>query len=1187
MRITRLDLTRFGRFTDISLDLSAPGTHVVLGRNEAGKTTAMAAIEQLLYGIPRNTNHAFLHKMPDLRLGALLSDDAGETHEIVRFKKNLNALQDSQGQPIEEVELARLLYGVAEEVFKSLFSISHQEIVAGGEALLDSDGEVGGALFNANSGTTDLTGVLRQLGERAEKLFKSGGSVPSLNAAIKEYKASTAAVKELSLSPTNVLELDQQLATAQEAQEALSGERRSLAIRKAVLEQTKTARPALVTRFDALAEMTALQAQGPVVDVALRAQLDQSKSMLQQGDSERRSAEAAISRQNAKLAGLQIDSRFLEQQDKIEKLTIQTGGYEQNEQDTPGLKVKAEALDRELKQLRKKLPSGAPIDKNSRLLLTVDQQERILSLTATQSTLDSDHQHAVLAARQAEQILAEQQTDLAKLEQPADVAAVVTVAARIRRAGDLESTRSELARELADLEASLVGNLASLGLVVANNRAVDALAVPSLEVIRDCGRSAVAHRAALVSIEQTIDDGVTKRAGAESELEQLLRSEQPPTAQDLASSRSRRDQGWQLIRSAWLDGDNDSAASLSWTEGRPLPEVYEAAVLDADEVADRLRREAEAVEKRASLEALIAVVQGEVSASQASRQALLAQQEVADAEWFALWQPHGVTPAEPAQMEAWRDEFQVCAKQSEQARELDGKIADLDNTISRHRADVLASLTGIGVTVDQALSLLGLLDHADQLAADATAVAQQFNTITTAVSDSQALLLRQAATVDASNITLRAWQVDWATAVQPLGLTPEALPAEATAVLAALAAIEAKGKEHEDLVGRISDIKKRSKKFIEGVNAVREAVLAAADTAADTDADTAADGGSASATSDDLAEADPAAAIKLLGRRLSQAKEEETKRITTTEERETQEQAVDQATQTVTQAQALMGQLVESAGVADEAALLAAIIRSERLAELDQVIRAAEDTLRQQAGKSIEQIKADASELEGVEIEPELQQIDTELLQLDESLKNKQITLGELQNQRAQIDTSGAAADQIDKAQQSLAQVGEYAEEYVRTMLAKLLLEEEVARYRDDNQGPLLERARSLFRGLTLGRYIGLDTDTDNNGNPLLFARNADDRLLEVAALSTGTRDQLYLALRLAALEHFMARRGPLPLLLDDLFVHFDDERTKAGLVALDSLADTTQVLLFTHHAQVAEQAAEVIASDRVTIHQL
>ena len=52
MRITRLHLTRFGMFTDVEFGLLPRGVNVVVGANEAGKTTAMAAIQQLLYGIP-------------------------------------------------------------------------------------------------------------------------------------------------------------------------------------------------------------------------------------------------------------------------------------------------------------------------------------------------------------------------------------------------------------------------------------------------------------------------------------------------------------------------------------------------------------------------------------------------------------------------------------------------------------------------------------------------------------------------------------------------------------------------------------------------------------------------------------------------------------------------------------------------------------------------------------------------------------------------------------------------------------------------------------------------------------------------------------------------------------------------------------------------------------------------------
>ena len=77
-----------------------------------------------------------------------------------------------------------------------------------------------------------------------------------------------------------------------------------------------------------------------------------------------------------------------------------------------------------------------------------------------------------------------------------------------------------------------------------------------------------------------------------------------------------------------------------------------------------------------------------------------------------------------------------------------------------------------------------------------------------------------------------------------------------------------------------------------------------------------------------------------------------------------------------------------------------------------------------------------------------------------------------------------------------------------------------------------------------------------------------------IEGLSEGTRDQLYMALRLASVEQRLASTAePMPFIADDLFVNFDDARTRAGLRVLADLARRTQVLVFTHHAHLLELA--------------
>jgi hypothetical protein len=77
----------------------------------------------------------------------------------------------------------------------------------------------------------------------------------------------------------------------------------------------------------------------------------------------------------------------------------------------------------------------------------------------------------------------------------------------------------------------------------------------------------------------------------------------------------------------------------------------------------------------------------------------------------------------------------------------------------------------------------------------------------------------------------------------------------------------------------------------------------------------------------------------------------------------------------------------------------------------------------------------------------------------------------------------------------------------------------------------------------------------------------------EVPGLSTGAGDQLYLALRIAAVEEYLAHGIPLPFVADDLFVSYDDERAAAGFRVLAQLAQKTQVLFFTHHPHTSALA--------------
>ncbi|MDP3674662.1 MAG: hypothetical protein Q8R44_06155 [Novosphingobium sp.] len=101
---------------------------------------------------------------------------------------------------------------------------------------------------------------------------------------------------------------------------------------------------------------------------------------------------------------------------------------------------------------------------------------------------------------------------------------------------------------------------------------------------------------------------------------------------------------------------------------------------------------------------------------------------------------------------------------------------------------------------------------------------------------------------------------------------------------------------------------------------------------------------------------------------------------------------------------------------------------------------------------------------------------------------------------------------------------------------------------------------------------------------PIVVGRRQSGAAVSVAAMSDGTRDQLFLAFRLASLENYAASTEPLPFIADDILVHFDDERGAATLDLLARFAETNQVLLFTHHKSVRNDARRLEKQGSATI---
>lgn len=226
--------------------------------------------------------------------------------------------------------------------------------------------------------------------------------------------------------------------------------------------------------------------------------------------------------------------------------------------------------------------------------------------------------------------------------------------------------------------------------------------------------------------------------------------------------------------------------------------------------------------------------------------------------------------------------------------------------------------------------------------------------------------------------------------------------------------------------------------------------------------------------------------------------------------------------------------------------------------------------LEGQAATTVDQLRERVAEGDGTEglargadqLSAQLQDAASEKRRLTEQLGGLRQQLSEWEKDP---ETSNLRA--LDEALRTRAcrLVERYAVDRLATKLLAQAREDFHARY----QPELILRASAIFSEFTLNRYAQIFLEP---GVKDLLVRDRVGTQRKADALSRGTREQLYLAFRIAVIEDYSRRLCPLPVLLDDILVNFDRRRTEAAVRVFARLAQEQQVIAFTCHEHIREQ---------------
>ncbi|MES2999465.1 MAG: AAA family ATPase [Pseudomonadota bacterium] len=1146
MRIKDLNLFAYGKFTDkaLSFPKNAHDFHVIIGPNEAGKSTVRRAILELLFGMERQHPLGFVHDQSELKLKAVLESASGQL-QFMRTKqqKSLRSLAD---EVLPENYLAPVLGTLTADALQNLHSLDHTGLVKGGEGIVDPSNSVSQILFQATSGLESFATVRDALVERSNALFATRGKKNEYAAAAERLTEAQRVLKDVQVHSKAWVQASEALDQAKTALDAERQSRAGLEQQRSVWERSRRI-SAHIDHLDRCSEE--LSKTGEAIGFPTNA-----KEILDAGIAKLHAAAAIVeTRRNYKdarrleLEEIELDASALASAEDVARLALLSGQCSRYPTDILSRKNEVELWLRETLAHSDQFGWGK-FEAEARQLVPTDKVFRTLEALLTERGA------LVEARRGAQEAEERRQSELDDLTVRLAASPGSSERPELEQALEQalphkasESKLRTLRAAAAEAKAKAARELQGLGYPHLDADKLRELRLPSMERISSlrAERQELQSQHLLASTRQEEAQAIV--AALALQVAQYENAHKVVTPGEVSSARHERDGVWLAIK----------AGSVALMEGAPR---MDANLRLADELADgRMVSEADG----ASLQALrdrheTAKQQADFHAGMAAQkqQMLLAF----EARWTPLVTQAGLPGLELDDMPDWLARREQVLAAVETSADREAQVEAEVQAADEARSVLTAAMSAAGISVADEVGLAQLCAKAD----DEVKRASRARVTREGLQEQQRLAfnaLQQAKKAAATKGgAVAEWQQRWEGALAKANLQA-AEPAEVEAAIHA-------GRAIHQLLGKIDAHR------VERIGAMEAELKLLAD--------------SAMALAQSLApehlQSAPQEVAKALSARVQKASAQDARHTASKEALERAEGELRDAEIEHDQIKAALLPILQLAGVEDPILAVPLVETCDRKRHLEQQVKAAKAAVeRDSDGLSIENLREEQELHPSAEAPGKIQAVRDSLA--DSDRKVTELILKEVAAQQALDSINGGDSAAIAEAQrqEALADMTDAGEEYVQLATASTLLKWAVDRYRDRKQGPLLDRASAIFGALTLGSFRKLRIEFDSSP-PALLAYRANKQAVEVDGLSEGTRDQLFLALRIAALELQSVQGSPVPFIADDLFINFDDARSRAGLQALWHLSTMTQVIFLSHHEHLVPVVESLFAGANTII---
>src|ERR1700722_17682073 len=865
MRLLSLELEKFGAFADLRIAFRPDARlHVVYGPNEAGKSTALAAVGALLFGVPERTPYA--SRFPgQLRVGAEITAADGRRLKLWRRKGRRTTLLDGSGDPLPDDALAPFLGGLTQDVFERSFGLDAAKLRAGGDEMLQADGEVGASLLAAASGLRGLAELRRSLEDEADSVFAPRASKDRrFYQTLERFNAARAAIREREVRSDTWIKLNKDIEDLSHELDRLRGERRAGDMERSRLNRLKRATPLLNPIRETetkLASLDDLPALAPGMAQSLQEALDE----LRVAGEEAERARVEEERLTQDLASIEVDEAALADAAAIEDLFQASGGYKDAKRDLPAVQREADGflagLEHHVRSLG--LPGLGSLDtarptearKSEARKLIKEGRDAEASANATaahRSQAEKSHDEARIA-RDGEGValdptpLREKYTALGKIAELA------------RRVAESRIALTKDTHELADAAARLDPPVVDL-------EALARLPMPRPE---DLAQFTDAFEAASRAVRESARGG----EGGEKEIDETtgrlakLAAGRPlATADRIAEARARRETAGRPLRAAIFgspEAPPQASIAAHVAEFERLKGEADRLTDDAIEDAARLARhglETQRLDEQTRRYALAQAAEARAAATFAET----------DESWRELWKQVCIRPRSPARMQEWSGRIEQFLKTRDKLAARRTELESKEAELARLEPGLRALGLEAGLSDIEGLDCIRMAERFERRLEDVTRAWEKSRALEMRLTEGRRRLGEAKAEDAAARARLEDWRRRWVEAVVALGLEAHSSLDGAETALQVWDKASDDGENHRKGLRRVVGIQRNMSDF---ETEARALVMRCAPAAADLPAE---------------------AAARLLNERLVAARKAETKRHAAAELREVARRARDE-----------------------------------------------------------------------------------------------------------------------------------------------------------------------------------------------------------------------------------------------------------------------------------------------------